>query len=61
MDLKERINSPKYKSLIKGTLALVQICEIVKIFVKDIFDGFYNQLPNNGSHFDSGSNVTWID
>jgi hypothetical protein len=59
MNPEERINNPKYLNWIKGTLALMHLCDVVRNYAYHIFDKFLDTISDR-PHYDNGSNYKYL-
>lgn len=59
MDIEERVKKPEYQNWVKGTLALIHICDSVRVYTQHVFKQFQQGLKA-GSHFENGFNASWL-
>ncbi|XP_060588571.1 uncharacterized protein LOC132743989 isoform X2 [Ruditapes philippinarum] len=59
MNPEKRINNPNYLNWIKGTLALMHMCDVVRNYAYHIFDKFLDTISDR-SHYNCGSNYKFL-
>ncbi|XP_060563947.1 uncharacterized protein LOC132723290 [Ruditapes philippinarum] len=59
MNPEDRINNPQYLNWIKGTLALMHLCDVVRNYTYHIFDKFLDTISNR-RHYNNGSNYKFL-